>query len=103
MLKKTGNKEIFLLNDDNSIDPLKRFKIIEEEDFVKVEVLPQPKGEIQNENLKDIVASYNIAFNRTEESKITFQTDSFYIYKYGNNSNIESILFSAKISEKESR
>lgn len=98
--KDWGIKKFLLLNDDNSIDPLKRFKIIEEEDFVKVEVLPQPKGEIQNENLKDIVASYNIAFNRTEESKITFQTDSFYIYKYGNNSNIESILFSGKISEK---
>lgn len=98
--KDWGIKKFILLNDDNSIDPLKRFKIIEEEDFVKVEILPQPKGEIKNENLKDIVASYNIAFNRTEESKITFQTGSFYIYKYGNNSNIESILFSGKISEK---
>jgi hypothetical protein len=98
--KDWGIKKFILLNDDNSIDPLKRFKIIEEDDFVKVEILPQPKGEIKNENLKDIIASYNIAFNRTEESKITFQTDSFYIYKYGNNSNIESILFSGKISEK---
>jgi len=98
--KDWGIKKFILLNDDNSIDPLKRFKIIEEEDYVKVEILPQPKGEIKNENLKDIVAAYNIAFNRTEESKITFLTDSFYIYKYGNNSNIESILFSGKISEK---
>ncbi|MBS7230717.1 carboxypeptidase-like regulatory domain-containing protein [Flavobacterium psychroterrae] len=98
--KDWGIKKFILLNDDNSVDPLKRFKIIEEEDFVKVEILTQPKGEIKNENLNDIVASYNIAFNRTEESKITFQTDSFYIYKYGNNSNIESILFSGKISEK---
>lgn len=61
-----------MLNDDNSIDPLKRFKIIKEEDFVKVEILKQPKGEVQNENLKDVFASYNIALNRTEESKITF-------------------------------
>jgi hypothetical protein len=98
--KDWGIKKFILLNDNSSIDPLKRFKIIEEEDFVKVEILPQPKGEIINENLKDIVASYNIAFNRSEESKITFQTSSFYIYKYGNNSNIESILFSGKISEK---
>lgn len=95
-----GIKKFILLNDDNSIDPLKRFRIIKEEDFVKVEILPQPKGEVKNENLKDIFAAYNIAFNRTEESKITFQTDSFYIYKYGNNSNIESILFSGKIAEK---
>lgn len=98
--KEWGIKKFILLNDDHSVDPLKRFKIIEEEDYVKVEILPQPKGEVKNDNLKDVVASYNIAYNRHEESKITFQTDSFYIYKYGNNSNIESILFSGKISEK---
>jgi len=98
--KDWGIKKFLLLNDDNSIDPLTRFKITQEEDFVKVEILPQSKGEIKNGNLKDIFAAYNIAFNRTEESKITFQTDNFYIYKYGNNSNIESILFSGKISEK---
>ncbi|MFV8465208.1 carboxypeptidase-like regulatory domain-containing protein [Flavobacterium sp. LB1P62] len=98
--KDWGKNKFLLFYGDNNMDPLKCFRIIEKEDFVKVEILPQPKGEIQNENIKDIVASYNIAFNRIEESKITFQTDSFYIYKYGNNSNIESILFSGKISEK---
>ncbi|MFH6991281.1 carboxypeptidase-like regulatory domain-containing protein [Flavobacterium sp. FlaQc-48] len=95
-----GAKKFLLFNDEDNLDPAKRFKIIKEDDFVKVEILPQPKGEITNENLKDIVAAYNITFNKTEGSKITFQTDSFYIYKYGNNSNIESILFSGKISEK---
>lgn len=97
-----GAKKFLLFNDVDNLDPKKCFKITKEEDFVKVEVIPQPKGEIQNENLnlKDIVASFNITFNKSEGSKITFQTDSFYIYKYGNNSNIESILFSGKIAEK---
>jgi hypothetical protein len=98
--KDWGKNKFLLLYGDESIDPLKSFRIIEEKDFVKVEILPQPKGEIQNEDLKDIVAFYNIAFDRTEKSRVTFLTDSFYIYKYGNNSNIESILFSGKISEK---
>jgi len=98
--KEWGIKKFILLNDNNSIDPLKRFKITEKEDYVKVDILPQPKGEVINENLNNIVASYHIAYNRTEESKITFLTDSFYIYKYGNNSNIEDILFSGKISDK---
>lgn len=98
--KDWGKNKFLLFSDDNNIDPLKSFRIIAEEDFVKVEILPHQKDEIQNENIKDIVASYNIAFNRTEESRITFQTDRFYIYKYGNNSNIESIVFSGKISEK---
>lgn len=95
-----GAKKFLLFNDEDNLDPAKCFKIIKEEDFVKVEVIPQDKREITNENLKDIVAAYNITFNKSEGSKITFQTNSFYIYKYGNNSNIESILFSGKISEK---
>lgn len=98
--KDWGKNKFLLLYGDESIDPLKNFRIIEEKDFVKVEILPQPKGEIQNEDLKDIVAYYNITFDRIEKSRVTFLTDSFYIYKYGNNSNIESILFSGKISEK---
>lgn len=95
-----GAKKFLLFNDIDKLDPNKCFKITKEEDFVKVEVIPGVKQEIENLNIKDIVASYNITFNKSEGSKITFQTDNFYIYKYGNNSNIESILFSGKISEK---
>ncbi|WP_428233104.1 carboxypeptidase-like regulatory domain-containing protein [Flavobacterium sp.] len=95
-----GAKKFLLFNDVDNLDPVKCFKMSKEEDFVKVEVIPRPKGENENLNVKDIVASYNITFNKREASRITFQTDSFYIYKYGNNSNIESILFSGKISEK---
>lgn len=94
-------KKFLLLNDFEKINFSKRFRISKEEDYVKVDVFPQPKGEFENpDNIKDIVASYNVTFNKKEASRITFQTDSFYIYKYGNNSNIESILFSGKISEK---
>lgn len=93
--------KFLLYNGEGVIDPDSRFKITKKDDFVNVEVLRRPKAEISNEDLKDnIVAAYNIEFNRREESKITFQTNSFDIYKYGTNSNIEGVLFSGKISEK---
>ncbi|BFM45006.1 hypothetical protein CFS9_36470 [Flavobacterium sp. CFS9] len=96
-----GSDKFLLTNDSNSLDSTKRFKITNENDAVKVEVLRQPKGESKNEeNLQNIVASYNLIYNNTETSKIVFQTNSFYIYKYGNNSNIDSILFLGKITEK---
>lgn len=96
-----GTDKFLLTNDSNSLDLTKRFKITKEQDFVKVEVLPQPKGENNNqENIKNIVASYNLVYNNSETSKIVFQTKSFYIYKYGNNSNIDNILFLGKITEK---
>lgn len=91
-----------LFNDDYGLDPEKVFKITKEEEFVKVVVLPQPKEDLkdQDKNVKDIVAEYAILFNNREGSKVTFQTSSFLIYKYGNNSNLENILFSGRISEK---
>lgn len=97
-----GPKKFLLFNDKRNLDPANCFKISKEGDFAKVEVITQTKEENANMNLnlKNVIAAYNITFDRSEASRITFLTDSFYIYKYGNNSNIESILFSGKISEK---
>lgn len=93
-------KKFLLFKDKYNQDPSKCFTIIKEEDFTKVEVIPQDKAEIKSLNSKNIIAVYNLVFDKKEASRITFETNSFYIYKYGNNSNIEDILFSGKISEK---
>lgn len=99
--KDWGQEKFLLFNDTHNLDPNARFSISKEDDIVKVKILPQRKGEMKNEeNIKDIVASYNVTFNNNESSKIVFLTDSFYIYKYGNNSNINDILFLGKIGEK---
>ncbi|RED27062.1 carboxypeptidase-like protein [Flavobacterium cutihirudinis] len=93
-------KKFLLFKDKYTQDPSKCFTITKEEDFTKVEVIPQDKAEIKSLNSKNIIAVYNLVFDKKEASRITFETNSFYIYKYGNNSNIEDILFSGKISEK---
>ncbi|MCC9065079.1 carboxypeptidase-like regulatory domain-containing protein [Flavobacterium piscisymbiosum] len=99
--KDWGSDKFLLFNESDSIDPDVRFGIIKEDDLVKVKILPQRKGEMKNEeNIKDIVASYNVMFKNKEASKIVFLTDSFYVYKYGNNSNINNILFLGGIAEK---
>jgi hypothetical protein len=92
-------KELFLIsNNALAVRTPNCFRITKEEEFAKIEVLEQqPKEE---ENNKNRIVSYDILFNRTEQSKITFETNTFYIYKYGNNSNINDIFFSGKISEK---
>jgi len=95
-----GAEKFLLFKGKYKQDPTQSFKITKGEDFAKVELFPQDKSENTNLNLKNVVAVYNLIFDKKEASKITFQTDSFYIYKYGNNSNIEDILFSGKISEK---
>lgn len=99
--KDWGSDKFLLFNEFQNIDPNGRFKISKEDDLVNVTIVPQPNGEIKNEeNIKDIVASYKVTFNNSESSKIVFLTDSFSIYKYGNNSNINNILFLGKIAEK---
>lgn len=99
--REWGADKFLLYSDSHNIDPNARFTIKKKDDLVKVEILPQPKGEIKNEeNISDIIASYKVMFNNRESSKIVFLTDSFSIYKYGNNSNINDILFLGKIAEK---
>lgn len=93
-------KKFLLFKGKYNQDPTKCFKIIKGVDFAKVELIPENKSETTNLNTKNVVAVYNLVFDKKEASKITFETNSFYIYKYGNNSNIEDILFSGKISEK---
>lgn len=92
-------KKFLLFKGKYNQDPTKCFKITNEGDFVKVDVISQDTGENTILNSKNIV-TYNLIFDKREASRITFETDSFYIYKYGNNSNIEDILFSGKLSEK---
>lgn len=91
-----GDEQFLISNKgQHQVYPLDCFKIYKEDDFVKVEVIKQPQ---KNKN-KKIVASYDLLFNQKEQSNIIFETNSFTIDKYGNNSNIESIIFSGKISE----
>lgn len=99
--REWGADKFLLYSDSHNIDPNARFTISKKDDLVKVEILPQPKGEIKNEeNISDIVASYKVMFNNSESSKIVFLTNNFSIYKYGNNSDINNILFLGKIAEK---
>lgn len=90
-----GTKKFRLIKDNRSVDPDQHFKLTNEGDYVKVEVISK-----QNDKNSKHAAFYDVLFDRREQSRINFFTDSFYIYKYGNNSNLDGILFSGKIAEK---
>lgn len=72
------------------------FKIYEEKDAVKIEVVSQKKD---LKNLKSI-ASIDVIYDKGEYSNITFETKNFNIYKYGNYSNIENIILTGNFAEK---
>ena len=47
--------------------------------------------------LNNFVAGFNLLFHK-KQSKIIFETDTFFVDKFGNNSNIENIIFSGYMS-----
>jgi hypothetical protein len=90
------NEEQFLISDNEQlVNANNCFKIHRDENSIKVEVIKQPE---KNKN-KKFVASYNILFDQREQSNVVFETNSFTIDKYGNNSNIENIIFTGAMSK----
>ncbi len=85
------NKENFLLFKGSYQDnPEDYFIITDLGDSKKVQVVKQNK----ELSLSKSVAEFNLLFNKKQQSKIIFETETFYVDKYGNNSNIENIIFS---------
>lgn len=92
----TWGRDQFLLSKNNSgVFAGDCFKISKQDHLTKVEVINQKN----DTNDKRFVASYDILFRNREESNVVFDVNTFYIYKYGNNSNIEDIIFTGKIAE----
>lgn len=89
------NKENFLLFKGSFQDnPDDYFTISDVGDSKKVVVTKQKKDLA----LSNFVAEFNLLFNKKQQSKIIFETDTFYVDKFGNNSNIENIIFSGYMS-----
>lgn len=92
----TWSKDQFMLfQDDKKVISSNCFKIFNEEYFTRVEVVKQSKA-VENKNS---VASFDLLFNNKEKSSVIFETNTFNIYKYGNNSNIENIVFTGIIAD----
>jgi len=48
---------------------------------------------------KQFVAEYSVLFDKRKQSKITFNTGSFYIDPFGNYTNTDTILFAGEFSK----
>ena len=77
------------------VDPNNYFSVKDENDYKVVTVSKQERG-FNNEKY---MASFNLLFNKKQQSQIIFETPTFQVDKFGNNSNIENIIFSGYLSE----
>lgn len=95
LVNNVWNKENFLLFKGSYQDnPNDYFTITDLGDSKKVQVTKQQK----EFSLNKFIAEFNLLFNKKQQSKIIFETDTFYVDKFGNNTNIESIIFSGYIA-----
>lgn len=96
LVNKNWNKDNFLLFKGRYQDnPYDYFNVFDEGDFKKVTI----ERQVKSFSNKNIVAEFNLLFNKKQQSRITFETETFYVDKFGNNSNIENIIFSGYLSE----
>ncbi len=96
LVNNVWNKENFLLfNGSYQDNPNDYFAITDLGDSKKVQVTKQKK----EFSLNKFVAEFNLLFNKKQQSKIIFETETFYVDKFGNNSNIENIIFSGYMAQ----
>lgn len=96
LVNNIWNKDNFLFFKGSYQDnPNDYFTITDLGESKKVTVRKQPKDLAP----KNFVAEFNLLFKKSQQSKIIFETDTFYVDKFGNNSNIENIIFSGYIAQ----
>lgn len=93
---KTLGKDSFLVFEKSyQVSPNDCFTIKDTLGSKKVTVARQERGL----HSKKFVAEYSLLHKKKGQSKIIFETTSFYVDQFGINSNIEDISFSGKLSE----
>ena len=90
-----GKENFMLFLGKYQVDPNNYFSVKDENDYKVVTVSKQERGF----NSDKYMASFNLLFNKKQQSQIIFETPTFQVDKFGNNSNIENIIFSGYLSE----
>lgn len=90
------NKDNFLLfKNGHSADPKTVFEVSDAGDYKMIQIAADEKIKV---NGKKFMAQFQLLYNKKHQSGITFETDTFYVDKFGNNSNIQDIMFSGYLS-----
>jgi len=76
-------------------NPNDYFKISGESNSKQVTIGKQDKPLVG----KKFVAEFNLLYKKKRQSRIIFETDTFFVDQFGNNSNVEDIIFSGYIAQ----
>jgi hypothetical protein len=96
LVNNVWNKDNFLLFKGRFQDnPNDYFTVSDTLELKKVTVTKQ-QASLRSKNF---VAEFNLLFKKKQQSKILFETEEFFVDPFGNNSNIENIIFSGHIAQ----
>ncbi|GAA4054383.1 carboxypeptidase-like regulatory domain-containing protein [Flavobacterium chungnamense] len=96
LVNNVWDKDNFLLFVGKFQDnPNNHFKITGESDSKQVIVSKQDKSLVG----KKFIAEFNLLYKKKQQSRIIFETDTFFVDQFGNNSNVENIIFSGYIAQ----
>ncbi len=96
LVNNVWDKDNFLLFVGKFQDnPTDYFKISGDSNSKQVIVSKQDKSLVS----KKFVAEFNLLYKKKQQSRIIFETDTFFVDQFGNYSNIEDIIFSGYIAQ----
>lgn len=95
-----GKKEFVLYEGSFPTNPELFFEVTDYQNVKKVTIKNQEKYTSSFNGNNKFYKSFNLLFDKKEQSKVTFRTPVFYVDAYGNHTNIDAIDFSGEISKK---
>lgn len=96
LVNNIWDKDNFLLFVGKFQDnPSNHFKITGDSDSKQVIVSKQDKSLVG----KKFIAEFNLLYKKKHQSRIIFEIDTFFVDQFGNNSNVENIIFSGYIAQ----
>ena len=95
-----GKKEFVLFEGSFATNPELFFEVTDYQNVKKVTLKNQEKYTSSFNGNNRFYKSFNLLFDKKEQSKVTFRTPVFYVDAYGNHTNIDEIDFSGDISKK---
>lgn len=95
-----GKKEFVLFEGSFATNPDLFFEVTDYQNVKKVTIKNQEKFTSSFNGNSRFYKSFNLLFDKKDQSKVTIRTPVFYVDAYGNHTNIDAIDFSGEISKK---
>lgn len=96
-----SEKRFILFEDKFSVNPTDYFKVLKKEDLYEVTVTSTNKVSLSIGGVKrnNFYADFNLLYRKKRQSRVVFNTETFFVDTFGNNSHKDQIVFGGDIGQ----